>query len=97
MSVGMPELSMPTMSSEPRSIRWWTTEAPTMPPSPMTTTFAFDGNSAIAHDSEGFCGGTIGRAAGGLQPVWDIAERSRDGRHGQPRNAKAGQSPGSNT
>ncbi len=62
MSVGMPDLSMPTMSSQPRSIRWWTTEAPTMPPSPMTTTFAFDGNSAIAHDPGGILRRTIAQA-----------------------------------
>ncbi len=46
-SVGMPDLSMPTMLSQPRSIRWCATEAPTMPPCPMMTTRARSGNLAI--------------------------------------------------
>ena len=46
MSVGIADLSMPTISSHPRSTRWWATEAPTIPPKPMMTTLAFSGNSA---------------------------------------------------
>ena len=46
-SVGMADLSIPTMSSQPRSMRWCATDDPVMPPKPMITTFAFAGNFAI--------------------------------------------------
>ena len=49
-----------------------------MPPSPMMTTFAFSGNSAIARDSEVILRQTIGRRGARLQPVCDISKRPRD-------------------
>ena len=48
---GIPDLSMPTMSVQPRSMRWCAIDAPTMPPRPTMTICALSGNADILHPS----------------------------------------------
>src|SRR5690606_37841440 len=78
MSVGIPDLSMPTISSQPRSIRWCAIEAPTMPPSPTITTFAFLGNSAILCDPSWYFHKTIVAGWSRHLPLYDILAASDD-------------------